>query len=246
MAEPLFYSERLGDPGATLTLTGDEAHHAAASRRLQPGDRLWVFNGRGEIARATLLRSAERGRRLELRVEERRAEPAPRRELHLACALPKGERQSVLLDMATQLGMTRFTPLACERAVVKPGAHSEARWKKICLEACKQSRRLFLPVIDAPAALTPVCTRAAAQGASLWIAHPAAHAVPLPAAARNPGTNNLTLLIGPEGGFTDEEVRLAVAQGARIVALGTTILRIETAALALLAAFGLAAGSGAA
>lgn len=243
MSEPLFYSEQLAEPGATLLLTGDEARHAAAARRLQDGDTLWLFDGHGGIARATLQRVVARGRTLELRIEERRTEPPPRPGLHLACALPKGDRQQVLLDMATQLGMTRFTPLDCARSVVKPGANSPARWRKICLEACKQSRRLHLPTIEAGSTLPDVARRAAAEGSQMWLAHPAAQAVSV-TAALNQQENDVTLLVGPEGGFTQAEMEQAVAAGARPLTLGASILRIETAAVALVAAFALRAGPG--
>jgi 16S rRNA (uracil1498-N3)-methyltransferase len=243
MTEPLFFSERLADPGATLTLSGDEAHHAFAARRLHNGETLWLFDGRGGLARTTLLHSKTRGRSLELRIEERRTEPAPHPALHLACALPKGDRQSVLLDMATQLGMTRFTPLTCERSVVKPGANSMERWRKICLEACKQSRRFYLPILETESTATDIVIRSAAEGNSVWLAHPPAQAMSVSAAV-NQNTKGVTILIGPEGGFTEAEIDQAVAAGARPLSLGTSILRIETAAVALLAAFATASGSG--
>jgi 16S rRNA (uracil1498-N3)-methyltransferase len=242
MVEPLFYSEQLAEPGATLLLTGDEARHAAAARRLHDGDTLWLFDGHGGIARATLRRIAARGRTLELRIEERRSEPPPRPALHLACALPKGDRQQVLLDMATQLGMTRFTPLDCARSVVRSGANSPVRWRKICLEACKQSRRLYLPAIEENSTAPDVARRAVAEASQVWLAHPAAQAVSITAAINQPA-NDVTLLVGPEGGFTEAEIEQAVAAGARPLTLGTSILRIETAAVALVAAFALAAGS---
>ncbi len=242
MSEPLFYCEQLAEPGTTLMLTGDEAHHATASRRLQRGDTLWLFDGHGGIARATLVHIATRGRTLELRIEERRTEPAPTPVIHLACALPKGDRQNVLLDMATQLGMTRFTPLACERGVVKPGANSMARWRKICLEACKQSRRLYLPAIETTSTVRDVVERATTEGNSVWLAHPGAQSATVSAAV-NQTADEVTILIGPEGGFTEEEVEQGVVAGARLLTLGASILRIETAAVALVAAFALKTGS---
>lgn len=244
MTEPLFYSEQLAEPGATLVLTGDEAHHAAASRRLQNGDTLWLFDGHGGIARAKLVHIATRGRTLELCIEERRSEPAPKPKIHLACALPKGDRQQVLLDMATQLGMTHFTPLACERSVVKPSVNSMVRWRKICLEACKQSRRLHLPSIEKTSTVRDIVECMTAAGSSVWLAHSAAQAVTVSIAV-NQGAKHVTILIGPEGGFTEAEIEQAVAAGARMLTLGTYILRIETAAVTTVAAFALTAGSSA-
>jgi 16S rRNA (uracil1498-N3)-methyltransferase len=237
MTEPLFYAEHLPDTGTTFTLTGDEAHHAAASRRLSPGDTLWLFDGRGGLARATLGQITRRGHELALRIEERRTEPPVKPSIHLACALPKGDRQSVLFDMATQLGMTQFTPLVCERSVVKPGAYSPERWRRICLEACKQSRRVYLPEIHEPA--SPV--QVAANHRGTWIAHPSGVAAGAMLAGTLP--DKLTVLVGPEGGFTEEEVRQAVEQGARAVSLGPAILRIETAAISLLSVISLGAGN---
>lgn len=239
MADPLFYFEELADTGAVLTLSGEEARHAAASRRLHPGDALWLFDGHGGVARAIILRVAARERELELRIEERRTEPPPRPAIHLACALPKGDRQSVLLDMATQLGMTQFTPLVCERGVVKPGTNASERWRRLCLEACKQSRRPNLPVINPPTVPREIATRATAAGSTVWIAHPSAQATSISFAVNQGATADVTILVGPEGGFTETEVAQATGGGAKMLVLGTSILRIETAALALIAAFAL-------
>lgn len=243
MAEPLFYSENLADPGAILTLTGDEAHHATASRRLQVGETLWLFDGRGGLVRATLLHITTRGRALDLRIEERRAEPPPKPAIHLACALPKGDRQGTLLDMATQLGITEFTPLACERSVVQPGANSAERWRRICLEACKQSRRPYLPILHASATPQEMVAQKTGRAKTVWIAHPSAAAIAVSRAVEQNASADVTILIGPEGGFTEEEVARTTGAGAQQLALGSAILRIETAAVALVAAFSLAAGS---
>ncbi len=227
---PLFYCPDLPDVvGSRAVLAGDEAGHALGARRLQVHDDIGLFDGHGTAARAVVTAIDRRRKTLEAKLTERRRMPVPRPAVHLACALPKGDRQSVLLDMATQLGMVRFTPLLCARGVVKPNPNTLDRLRRICLEACKQSRRFYLPEIETPASPRELA-RSSAPG-SLWIAHPATDAVPLSAAANS---NTLTLLIGPEGGFTDEEVKAAIAGGARPFSLGTGILRIETAAVAAL------------
>lgn len=228
MNEPLFFITALPAVGETVVLTGEEAQHATGARRLRVGDVLWLFDGQGTLARTALLALDKRARSVELRIEERRDTPPPARRVHLACALPKGDRQAVLLDMATQLGMTDFTPLVCERSVVTAGEHSAERWARVCLGACKQSRRLFLPRLHP--AVTPEALTL--HGATL-LAHPdGAPLVSVWPDAPKP----LTLLIGPEGGFTEPELRAFEAAGATRVSLGPAILRIETAAVALLAA----------
>lgn len=236
---PLFYCPDLPEIiGSRALLAGDEANHALAARRLQRHADIALFDGRGTAARAVVTAVDRRRKTLEAKLTERRRLPAPRPAVHLACALPKGERQHVLLDMATQLGMVRFTPILCARGAVKPSANTLERLRRICLEACKQSRRFHLPEIETP--MTPrELARSSAPG-SLWIAHPSAAAAPLSAAA---DSNTLTLLIGPEGGFTDEEMQDAISAGARAFTLGPAILRIETAAVAALAAVTLGARS---
>jgi 16S rRNA (uracil1498-N3)-methyltransferase len=230
MTEPMFFCEPLPDVGGTALLTGEEARHAGGARRLKRGDVLWLFDGRGRLARATLHATHDRGRELELLIAERAEQPAPAPPLHLVCALPKGDRAAVMLDMATQLGMTSFTPLLSERSVVDPGKGTLERLQRVCLEACKQSRRAHVPAILSTTSLT----EAVAADDTKWIAHPDGEPLArlTPAEASDP----LTLLIGPEGGFTKEEIALALARGARPVSLGSGILRIETAAVALLAA----------
>jgi 16S rRNA (uracil1498-N3)-methyltransferase len=225
----MFFCEALPANGEMAQLRDDEARHATAARRLKPGDTLWLFDGRGGIARARLHAVHDRGRALDARIEERQQQAAPAPPLHLVCALPKGDRASVLLDMATQLGMTSFTPLLCERSVVDPGAGTLERLRRVCLEACKQSRRAHVPAIQSPATVADVFS----QDDEKWVAHPGGTPVHALAYAVD---RPLTLVVGPEGGFSDEEIDYMQARGATKVALGPTILRVEAAALALLAA----------
>ena len=229
---PLFYCAPLPDVvGERVTLTGDEASHALGARRLQVGGDIGLFDGQGTAARAVVTAVDRRRHTLEAKLTDRQRMPNPRPAVHLACALPKGDRAAVLLDMATQLGMVRFTPLVCTRSVVKPGANSRERLRRICLEACKQSRRFYLPEIEAPASPRELARRV--PPGNLWVAHPTTD---VPAAFIGQQTNTLTLLIGPEGGFTPQELAEVMAAGARPFSLGPAILRIETAAVAALAA----------
>jgi 16S rRNA (uracil1498-N3)-methyltransferase len=240
-AEPLFYCPALGEGRELVTLEGEEAHHAHRVRRLAAGDRLWLFDGRGTLGRGRLRRIMDRGRSMEILVEDRHTVPPPAWRLHLACALPKGERTATLLDMATQLGMDAFTPLRCARSVARPGPQAQVRWQRICLEACKQSRRLYLPVLRDARTPAEVAAEAAAAspGQVLWIAHPGGTslAVALGSSAWDEG--GVTVLIGPEGGFTEEELAAVKAVGGREIDLGEAILRIETAAVAVLATLAL-------
>lgn len=233
MAERWFYAPTLPDDGARLTLDDVETQHAVA-RRLNVNDRVTLFDGQGASARAVVVALGHRGRGLSVQIDAR-SRFAPPPPLQLCAAIPKGERVSVLLDMATQLGMTRFTPLVCERGVVEPKASAPERWRRIVIEACKQSRRTYLPIIDPPGAPAEIVRQVSAWGHDTWFAHPASDATPA-TALRMPGDRGVAIMIGPEGGFSDTEVDALRALGARAVGLGAGILRIETAAVAALAA----------
>lgn len=231
VSEPLFYSAALA-AGDETVLTGDEANHVKV-QRLRTGDPIALFDGLGLVVRGNIRMIS----RHEVRVvvADRRHVPAPIPSVELYCAVPKGDRMSVLLDMATQLGMHRFTPIRWQRGVVEPGARAEARWRRICIEACKQSRRLHLPEIATPITLPEGIARAQDAGACLVAAHPQSEISPalVTAIAKAKG---IALFIGPEGGLTDGEIRTLKAAEASFVNLGDAVLRIETAAVTLLAA----------
>lgn len=229
-AEPLFYQREL-DPEGEVVLTGGEARHVAV-QRLRPGDAVAVFDGRGRVARgriASLTRDAVR-----ISVERHSAAPSPAPAIHLYCAVPKGDRQAVMLDMATQLGVSRFVPVAWRRSVVEPGPRAQERWQRVCIEACKQSRRLHVPEIRALTPLPDAIATARADRARLLLAHLAPDARPVHALALAHAAPH-ALFVGPEGGVTDEEAQQLRAGGADLVQLGDGVLRVETAAVALLA-----------
>ncbi len=233
MSESFFYCPSLNATDVNTTLTGDEARHVSGARRLRVGERVTLFNGHGLTAMAELVAIRDRGLTVDFRVLDRQQQPRPRPGTHLACALPKGDRLGTLLDMGTQLGMASFTPLLCEHSVVKPGTTLLQRGQRICLEACKQSRRAWLPELRPAADPATVARQATARGAQVWVAHP--EGPPMLASAPDDQCDQW-FLIGPEGGFTTAEIAIAETNGARRVGLGEGILRIETAALALLAA----------
>ncbi len=234
MADPLFYYPQLNPSQDVISLSGSEARHAQGARRLRAGDTVSVFNGCGLYAKGRITATPSRKTELALKLLEHRTAPAPPLSVHLCCALPKGDRQAVLLDAATQLGMASFTGLDCTRSVVKPSAKTPERWQRICLEACKQSHRYYLPEIHPGTSPGKATARAAQRGCAIWIAHPLPDAARV-GSLRLPKTGELVLIVGPEGGFTEPEINEMTGLGGQVVGLGATILRIETAALALLA-----------
>lgn len=231
MSEAFFYFPTLAQAGDRITLGGDEAHHAASVRRLRAGDALTLFDGLGLTAQTRIESIQPRGAGIEVEIAAREQYPAPRPAIHLCSALPKGDRLATLLEMGTQLGMTSFTPLACAHGVVKPTEANSARMQRIILEACKQSRRPWLPQLRAP--VSPSQAASQPDATSVWFAHPGGNAL---SHVTRSTQETITVLVGPEGGFSEEEVTGMQAAGARSLGLGSGILRIETAGVALLAA----------
>ena len=240
MSAPWFHVEHVPDVGATVALDPRETRHATGARRLGDGDALCVFDGAGTVGDARIVESDAGQRHVVACVASRRAVPPPRPAIHLAVALPKGDRQATLLGMATQFGVASITPLACARSVAHATDKFTERAARVCLEACKQSRRAWRPEIRAAAAPADV----AAPGA--LVADPSGR--PAGEVLRDLATASpeaVTVLIGPEGGFTDDETAAMRAAGAETISLGAGILRIETAAVAVAATIRLLCEDGA-
>jgi 16S rRNA (uracil1498-N3)-methyltransferase len=218
-------------------LVGDEARHLARVLRAQVGDSIIVFDGRGDAwpARVTAI-----GRdRVGLDVGPPLAPPAPPLPLTLAVALPKGDRQKWLVEKLTELGCGRLVPLVTTRGVAEATPAAIERLGRAAIEACKQCGRNTLLEIAPPATLAAVLA-ARDPGALALVADPAGEPFG-PLLADHAGT--VLALVGPEGGFTPEELAAAEAAGCRRASLAPHILRVETAAIAVAA--GMATASGA-
>lgn len=228
MSMPTFYLKEGFSADSLITLSGKEAWHALGVRRLDVGDSIRLIDGKGNIAHARV-ETLEGRNKASLSVGEVEHIPPQTPNIILATAIAKGDRQSTLLDMATQLGISAWQPLQCHRSVSKVGKNSFERWQRICLEACKQSGTAWLPHLLPVAKPEDVAKAASAEGREVLLAHPDGESMYV--------TNNKDkcLMVGPEGGFTDEEVKRIVDAGARKISLGQNILRIETAAVSLVA-----------
>jgi 16S rRNA (uracil1498-N3)-methyltransferase len=216
--------------GSRAILAGDEARHVVRVMRAQPGTGLEVFDGEGQWWAATVL-GIERGL-VQLELGECHREPITGPSLTLAVALPKGDRQKWLIEKLTELGVTRLIPLRTVRGVAEPTAAAIERLRRGVIEACKQCGRCRLlqiaeaNTLESLATLQPTAQRLLADPDGL----------PLAAATTSTG-GDLLVAIGPEGGFTVEEIATAEAAGFQRVSLGPHILRIETAAIAMAAAY---------
>ena len=221
--------------GQAVALSVSEAHHAAHVLRLKAGDAVELFDGCGAAAAARIGRV---GRGEVTAVVEAVGPPAARPvpQIHLAFAVPKGRRLTWLLEKATELGVASLVPVQFEHSVAGARGLSAAareRWLAHCIAAAKQARLLFLPALEAPCVVEAFLAspRRGVFGDLTDEALPLAKAVGACASEAA-----LYIMVGPEGGLTEGERRAARAAGLVPARLGRTTLRIETAAVALVAA----------
>lgn len=233
MSTTFFYAPPEACRGDWLELPEEEAHHAVRVLRKEAGDRIEVVDGAGGWYLVELAEVA--GRRAAGQVVARSREVGePDYALTVALAPLKNRgRFEIFLEKAVELGVREVVPLLTartERERVK-----ETRAQKILLAAMKQSRRSRLPVLTEPQGLDEMLAARFELGLLCHEAEGPEHTI-LAALARTPAAVRLGVLVGPEGGFTEEEVAAARQAGFAVVSLGPRRLRAETAALAAAAA----------
>jgi 16S rRNA (uracil1498-N3)-methyltransferase len=220
--------------GERAVLERGEAHHLAQVMRAQIGTEVVLFDGSGceYAARVTRMGRSE----VHLQIHERReTDRELDKRITLAVALPKGDRQRWLVEKAVELGVAGLVPIHTRRGVAQPAERALRRLERAVIAASKQCGRNRLMEIGAASTLEEYVASASPDSARL-IADPSGEEVSLPFPGDRPvaaETRDYQLLIGPEGGFTSDELELARGQGWRTINLGPRILRVETAALAL-------------
>jgi 16S rRNA (uracil1498-N3)-methyltransferase len=232
MAERFYVNCEL-KPGPVL-LQGAEAHHLAAVCRLRPGDTVCLFNGDGHQYPARVESVGRRDASLEIFAVESPIRELPFR-LEIAAPLPRGDRAQFLLEKLTELGVTAFIPLQTARSVVHPRETKLDKLQRHVIEASKQCGRNALLHVQPMVDWSAFCQSSKLPQRRI-LGHPGG-ASKREDADNAPGRDTVAA-VGPEGGFTEEEVALACAAGWRALDLGPRILRVETAALALAVLFG--------
>jgi 16S rRNA (uracil1498-N3)-methyltransferase len=219
-----------------VTLTGDEARHLREVLRLRPGDEVNVFDGVGKEFRC---RVASFGRdlvQLENCAETEPYKPESSLRLTLAVALLKGEKFDLVVQKATELGVSSIVPVTTRFADIHLRDASDAekrvtRWRRIALEAAKQSGRAVVPEINTPISFDSMIE---SSDESLKIMFSERDGEKLSEAVLDKQTSeSVSALVGSEGGWSNEEIDLARNAGWRIVTLGGRIMRAETAAIAV-------------
>jgi 16S rRNA (uracil1498-N3)-methyltransferase len=209
---PVFLSEPAALAADLVVLDGPEGRHAATVRRLTSGERVDLTDGAGLVAECVV--TAARAGALELSVLDRRHEPRPDPVLIVAQALPKGEHGPLAVDLMTEGGVDVIVPWAAQRCVTRwqgeRGDRALARWRATAREAAKQARRAWLPEVTGlldpggPAALNEL---------------------------ELPGSGDIMLVVGPEGGISPAEVAELAGAGAVRARLGPAVLRTSSAGL---------------
>ncbi|MEM6543651.1 MAG: 16S rRNA (uracil(1498)-N(3))-methyltransferase [Pseudomonadota bacterium] len=234
MQRPRFFVDQPFIPGELIDLQEPVSRHISKALRMQIGDALCLFDGRGVEANGSI--QAISRKKLTVRIEE--ASPIDREsslEVSLAISMSRGDRMDTIVQKATELGVTRILPFNSERTELRltedRAAKKLAHWRAIAASACEQCGRNLIPSIDAPLTFQALLSQFLSNPASLkLLLHPGMSCEPLPMHC-----TELTLLIGPEGGFSATEVEQAIIGGFKPLSLGPRVLRTETAPLAAVA-----------
>jgi 16S rRNA (uracil1498-N3)-methyltransferase len=232
MSVPVFLSDAAGRTADTIVLDGPEGRHAAAVRRLRPGERIDLTDGAGRVAECTVTAAGKDS--LTAEVLRRFEVPPPRPRLVVVQGLPKGDRGELAVEMMTEAGVDVIVPWAAARCVTQwkgdRAAKSLARWRATAREAAKQARRFHLPEVTEQATTAQVRSLVSAAALAVVLHEEAAEPLsrlPLP---ERPG--DIVMIVGPEGGVAEEEIAAFREAGAVPALLGPTVLRTSTAGVA--------------
>jgi 16S rRNA (uracil1498-N3)-methyltransferase len=220
--------------GTEIPLQTKEARYLLTVLRLTAGDAVTVFDGEGQEYRGELREDDEQGVYLVIQEELHPKRESPLR-ITLGQGLLKGDKMKFVIQKATELGVDKIIPLVTSRSIPIVEGERESlrigRWQRIAQEAAKQSGRTIVPEIKAIEELTDFLAQGEGVRIMLWEGEP----TPLrEIAGKIDPRAGITLLIGPEGGFTEEEATAAQAQGFLVAGLGQRVLRAETATLSCL------------
>ncbi len=223
-----------------ITFTGDTARHLGYSLRSRVGDRVQVVDALGSCAEVELIqfdRESVRAKRVsdivQLRIE---------RPITLACCLPKQNKFDIIVEKVTEMGVSRIVPLISDRTIARPSEAREQskleRWSRIIREAAQQSGRASLPLLERitelPAWIDEIKPLLVDENIALIFCNERERNIHIKSVVRDIKCE-VIILIGPEGGFSDREVRMIKDAGAFSVSLGAQILKVDTAALSTVA-----------
>ncbi len=218
----------------TAAVRGEDVKHISRVLRLRIGDCVQLCDGQGNECDASISAIAPDAVTFETQ-PWRRAKSEPDVSVTLFQCLPKAGKMETIIQKCVELGACGFVPVQSERCVVvlKPPYEGRIeRWQRVSEEAAKQSRRGIVPVVALP---EPLKSLDFSAFDTVLVAYENEHTVSLKQALRSGAHKTIAIVIGPEGGFSEEEIAILTTRGATSVSLGTRILRTETAGMAMLA-----------
>ncbi len=234
-----FYSANTNLQQKTIALTDkQEIHHLKNVLRFKKNNPITIFNGKGQEAAGQIISiTAEK---VEIKITStKQAAPENKISITLACALPKKAKFEYIIEKTTELGVDEIIPLATKRTeVVLKGDRAEkknARYQTVAINAAKQCKRTTIPTIRAITKLKDIITEIPDYDLALipWLEGERASIAET--FKLNKTVKKIIFFIGPEGDFTPEEAKLCIAAGAAPVSLGPTVLKVDTAAISVIA-----------
>lgn len=223
-----------GTSGSGIVLSAEQVHYLHRVLRLQAGDRFIAQTGKGQQWLAALTEDVTLAAVIEPIVPVVGTSAAP---LRLVAALPKGNSFDQVVRQATELGVSHIYPVISERTLLRPSQNKQLRWQKIAQEASEQSERITVPEIADSVAFSTLLKQQNWAGGRYICAtrQSAPHLLKkIQSDLLSADTLDITLMVGPEGGWTSTEITDAIAADYEVVALGSAILRSVTAAITAL------------
>jgi 16S rRNA (uracil1498-N3)-methyltransferase len=219
-------------------LTGSEAHHCRNVLRLEPGDKIVLFDGRGRELTAEITSSDSS--RIALRKLHEAKTPPLRCQITLAQAIPKGKNMDLIVQKAVEIGAAEIAPIISDRTIVRldeeSAASKQAKWQTVAIEAAKQCGQNWLPRVHGPQTMAQFFQQPRRFDLQLIgsLQSDAIHLKKILAeylAEHGDRPTSVLMLVGPEGDFTPAELSLARSHGCRPITLGPIVLRVETASI---------------
>ncbi|MEK6677289.1 MAG: RsmE family RNA methyltransferase [Planctomycetota bacterium] len=227
---------RLYCPSLTLGLVElprEESHHVLSVLRASPGDEVELFDGRGAVATGVLTHVQRKVVQVQVPSVARVPFDSPF-QITLAVAMPKLHRQGFLVEKCTELGVAALWPITSKRSVTRPSDGALEKWSRRAVESCKQSRRAWIPTIIAAQGIE-VALQQASDFDAIVFTQRQAEAIWADFLTAQEKNSRIFVAVGPEGGWTENELDYAKSKGALLTSLAPAILRTETAAIAVCA-----------
>jgi 16S rRNA (uracil1498-N3)-methyltransferase len=214
-----------------ISIAAEKAHYLVSVLRCKKGDDLIIFNGQGKCFRTAVVKAEKKEVIAEVR-EEFPCNFEPPIQITLVQSLLKGEKMDLVIQKTTELGVTEILPVMSERSQIKD-TRKIVRWRRIAEEASRQSGRNIVPAVHEPVHFQDFLFSENRKGIIFYEEEGLKLSEAVSSLA--PQTPSLIIMIGPEGGFSKEEVISAQGKGFRVASLGKRILRAETAAISAVA-----------